>query len=295
MGLGLLILGALALYMYEQQNAQASIPSTPDNTSPSPLPDFSSLFSSLAPTDTTASYNATSDPTASSFADLSAFFGSSNPTVAPTDQTTATAAPATSSIDWLTGMLSATGADLTPASVPAVTQSAPSGTDYSSFFSNPLAASASTSITNPDQINMTASWKTGVYPQYAVLIANVENQYGIPTDLLARLLYQESSYNPAIVNGTQRSSVGAIGIAQFMPATAAQFGIDPSDPTQAIPAAGKYLSQLYNEFGDWQLALMAYNWGPGNVSNYVASGESNTVPTETQNYVADITGDVPVA
>ncbi len=161
---------------------------------------------------------------------------------------------------------------------------------FTNLFDFTRTASTSTS----GAIDMSAPWKTGSYPQFAQLIANTESNNGIPTDLLARLLYQESHYRPDIIGCQTSSSAGAQGIAQFMPATAAQFDIDPCDPSQAIPAAGRYLAQLYSQFGSWQLALMAYNWGPGNVRDYVNSGYSNPVPSETQNYVAQITSDVVV-
>lgn len=135
------------------------------------------------------------------------------------------------------------------------------------------------------------NWKVNDYPIYAAQISSVEAAQGIPTDLLGRLLYQESAFRPEIINGSVRSSVGAIGIAQFMPATAADLGIDPTDPVQSIAAAGRYLRSLYNQTGDWQLALAAYNWGIGNVLRKGIAA----APTETQNYVAQITADVPVA
>lgn len=138
------------------------------------------------------------------------------------------------------------------------------------------------------------SWKTGEYPKYASAISDAERRWNIPTDLLARVLYQESRYRADVIAGTNRSSVGAIGIAQFMPNTAAQYGVDPYNPFSSIDGAGHYLHDLYNMFGNWQSALMAYNWGPGNVQKY-NQGQTVTVPIETSQYVAQITADVPVA
>jgi soluble lytic murein transglycosylase-like protein len=126
---------------------------------------------------------------------------------------------------------------------------------------------------------------------YRPAIDSAEIVYGIPHNLLARVLYQESRYRPDIISGELRSSAGAVGIAQFMPATAAQFGIDPRDPFASIDAAGKYLSQLYAQFGSWSLALAAYNYGPGNVARVGLVG----APEETQSYVAEIANDVPIA
>jgi soluble lytic murein transglycosylase-like protein len=129
-----------------------------------------------------------------------------------------------------------------------------------------------------------------VYLQWQSTIAQAAATYGLPAGLLDKLLYQESHYRSDIVSGATVSPAGAKGIAQFMPATAAQFGINPLDPSQAIPAAAQYLAQLYIEFGSWDDAVAAYNWGPGNVQNFI-NGSITTVPTETQNYVAAITGD----
>src|SRR5690606_9997315 len=68
---------------------------------------------------------------------------------------------------------------------------------------------------------------------------------------------------------------------QFMPATAAGFGIDPCDPAQAIDAAARYLSGLHARFGDWDVALAAYNWGP----NRSQLRHRAAWHTETRNYV----------
>ena len=140
-----------------------------------------------------------------------------------------------------------------------------------------------------------AYWKTNEYPKYASAISDAESRWDIPTDLLARLLYQESRYRADVISGVNRSPVGAVGIAQFMPDTAAQYGLtDRTDPFASIEAAAHYLHDLYNMFNDWKSALMAYNWGPGNVAKY-NRGQTVTVPLETSQYVAQITADVPVA
>lgn len=124
--------------------------------------------------------------------------------------------------------------------------------------------------------------------QYAELIAGAEAQYGIPPMMLERLLYQESRYRQDIITGKVRSPAGAMGIAQFMPATAAEFGIDPLKPEQAIPAAARYLKRLHNRFGNWTEALAAYNWGQGNVARRGLAA----APRETRNYYAQILADV---
>jgi transglycosylase-like protein with SLT domain/sporulation related protein len=85
------------------------------------------------------------------------------------------------------------------------------------------------------------------------------------------------------------SPVGAQGIAQFMPGTAAMRGLaDPFDPGQAIPASAHYLRDLADRFGNLGLAAAAYNAGEQRVSNWLAGSAS--LPWETRDYVLFITG-----
>lgn len=127
--------------------------------------------------------------------------------------------------------------------------------------------------------------------QYASVIAGAEAANGIPADMLARLLYQECRWREDVITGRTASPAGALGIAQFMPATAAEMGINPLDPVQAINAAARYLKNLYARFGNWSEALAAYNWGQGNV----ARKGLDAAPLETRNYYAQILGDVNAA
>lgn len=109
----------------------------------------------------------------------------------------------------------------------------------------------------------------------------VASKYGIPPSLFEALVRQESGGNP-----NARSPVGAIGYTQLMPATAKSLGVDPTDPQQNLDGGARYLSQQYKKFGRWDLALAAYNAGPGAVSKY------GGIPpyAETQNYVKSIMG-----
>jgi soluble lytic murein transglycosylase-like protein len=113
--------------------------------------------------------------------------------------------------------------------------------------------------------------------------------HNVPEFLLAALIGQESRGRTG-----QVSPAGARGIAQVMPASGANpgFGVPAlpadavDDPSKAIPWAAQYLSALRREFGgDWELALMAYNWGPGNVQRWVDGGRRGAVPQETRDYV----------
>ncbi len=112
---------------------------------------------------------------------------------------------------------------------------------------------------------------------YGDLVAKAAQQYDIPPAILAGLLEQESGYLPEVITGKRLSSSGAIGIAQFLPGTAAQMGVDPLDPESAIPGAAKYLRHLMDTYGfDLKTAIYAYNAGPGNVQKYgVGATEEN--------------------
>lgn len=103
----------------------------------------------------------------------------------------------------------------------------------------------------------------------------------IPEDLFLRLVQQESGWNPRAV-----SVKGARGLAQLMPETARQLGVDPRDPVQNLEGGARYLRQMYDRFGSWRLALAAYNAGPEAVQQH------GGVPPydETRSYVRGILG-----
>jgi hypothetical protein len=113
-------------------------------------------------------------------------------------------------------------------------------------------------------------------------IARAAARWNVSANVLAAQLMAESNFNPLAV-----SPVGASGIAQFMPATAAAYGLrDPLDPNASIDAQAHLMSDLMRQFGDTSLALAAYNAGPAPVA------ACNCVPPypETQAYVARILG-----
>ena len=120
------------------------------------------------------------------------------------------------------------------------------------------------------------------------------DQYDVPLEM-KYLAIVESALDP-----TAKSRVGATGLWQFMYTTGIQYDLKVSsyvderqDPLKATVAACKYLSNLYSIFGDWDLALAAYNSGPGNVSKAIkrSGGYRNYwnirpyLPTETAGYV----------
>lgn len=110
---------------------------------------------------------------------------------------------------------------------------------------------------------------------------NAARRHGIPEDLFLRLVQQESGWNPRAV-----SHKGAIGLAQLMPTTARHLRVNPADPAENLDGGARYLAAQYRKFGTWQLALAAYNAGPGAVLKY------GGVPPyrETMDYVRVIWG-----
>ncbi|MDO8214061.1 transglycosylase SLT domain-containing protein [Conexibacter sp. CPCC 206217] len=127
-----------------------------------------------------------------------------------------------------------------------------------------------------------ATMPSFVPAQFAPAIAQAAQRWNVSAALLAAQLYAESGFNPFAV-----SSAGAQGIAQFMPGTAAAYGLDdPFDAPSAIDAQGRMMRDLLRQFGTVPLALAAYNAGPGAVSG------CGCIPPypETQAYVARILG-----
>ena len=114
---------------------------------------------------------------------------------------------------------------------------------------------------------------------YADLFTQAGAKHGVSPALLAAVAKIESGFNSSAV-----SSAGATGLMQFMPATATGLGVNATDPASSIDGAARYLSSLTKQFGSTELALAAYNAGPGTVSRY---GGIPPYP-ETQNYVRNV-------
>jgi membrane-bound lytic murein transglycosylase D len=131
--------------------------------------------------------------------------------------------------------------------------------------------------------------------RYHDMIVSTFKQEGIPQDLIY-LAQAESGFHPLAV-----SRVGARGIWQFMASRGRGYGLyhnmwvdDRQDPEKSTHAAARHLKDLYNQFGDWYLAMAAYNSGPGTVqaavkrTGYADFWElyrRNVLPKETRNYV----------
>lgn len=131
--------------------------------------------------------------------------------------------------------------------------------------------------------------------RYREMIMRVFREEGVPQDLIF-LAQAESGFHPLAL-----SRVGARGMWQFMASRATGYGLERNwwiderqDPEKSTRAAARHLKDLYNQFGDWYLAMAAYNSGPGNVqqavkrTGYVDFWElykRDVLPQETKNYV----------
>lgn len=116
--------------------------------------------------------------------------------------------------------------------------------------------------------------------RFEALFVQAGQRWGIPPAVLAAQAQKESGGN---VNAV--SPAGARGLMQFMPATAASLGVNPSDPASSIDGAARYMSQMLRQFGSMELALAAYNAGPGAVRR-----AGNAVPpfAETRRYTREV-------
>ena len=142
--------------------------------------------------------------------------------------------------------------------------------------------------------------------KYRTLIQNVLKEEGVPQDLIY-LAVAESGFQPQVVN--YRSGAG--GMWQFMTTTGPEYGLTRNgyfdyrfDPEKSSRAYARYMKKLYALFGDWYLAMAAYDWGPGNIQRIVSrSGYAdfwelynrNMMPGETRAYVPKILAAVIMA
>lgn len=148
-------------------------------------------------------------------------------------------------------------------------------------------------VRNRDYTKMVLARKELFFPMFDETMAKHE----MPLEI-KYLSIIESGLDPQI-----RSRVGAMGLWQFMPATGRMYGMntnsevdDRMDPELSTEAAAKYLKSLYRMFDDWEVAMAAYNCGPGNVRKAIRRsggkktfwGIYNYLPRETRSYVPQV-------
>jgi len=108
------------------------------------------------------------------------------------------------------------------------------------------------------------------------LIQQYAIQYNVPPSVALAVAQRESGFNQSAVG-----SSGELGVFQLMPGTARDLGVNPAVLEQNVQGGITYLAQLYRQFGDWNIALQAYNGGQGNV-------QRGTVSTAAQQYATSV-------
>jgi soluble lytic murein transglycosylase-like protein len=111
---------------------------------------------------------------------------------------------------------------------------------------------------------------------------------GIDPDCFQRQIQQESGFDPNATGGD-----GEVGIAQFMPKTAAGLGINPADPVASLKGAAGLMGRFYHKYGSYEQALAAYNSGSGNLAVAIrrcGGAWQSCLPRSTQAYIRIVMG-----
>ena len=134
--------------------------------------------------------------------------------------------------------------------------------------------------------------------KYHSIVNKYAEQHSVPEQLVFAIIKVESNFDPSVV-----SSAGAMGLMQMLPSTyewlTTKLGDNYSkddlyDPETNIRYGTYYLQYLYSRFGTWEKAIIAYNWGEGNFSEFLnnegyTEGDYDSIPaTETKNYVKKV-------
>jgi soluble lytic murein transglycosylase-like protein len=130
---------------------------------------------------------------------------------------------------------------------------------------------------------------TPTRPEIESLIRALAPGHSLEPDVAIRQCEAESSFDP-----TAKSSCGALGLFQLMPATAAWLKVDPLDWRANVAGGLRYMGMLQHQYGSFAKALAAYNWGPGHLNKLLAEHPADWrahLPAETAHYLTRILGD----
>lgn len=145
-----------------------------------------------------------------------------------------------------------------------------------------LNANVSTRVHGYEGSKMDIEWNSHLVPgQYRESIELHSKAFGVAPAIIAAQLEVESSWNPG-----SRSPAGAKGLAQFMPATAQQYGVNVNDANDSIRGMSQYMRDLMKQFGDPIVAAGAYNAGPGRMREHLETGAP--LPAETVNHMRKV-------
>ncbi|WP_047309177.1 lytic transglycosylase domain-containing protein [Rhodopseudomonas palustris] len=187
--------------------------------------------------------------------------------------------------------LAAARAEETPAVQPdrsAPAASAPAETGAATEAKMPARADEATPAGQP-QDKADKPTDPGTRESICLMIESAAKAHDLPLEFFARVIWQESRFQPDAVGPVTRSGKRAQGIAQFMPGTASERRLlDPFDPVQALPKSAEFLKELRDQFGNLGLAAAAYNAGPRRVQEWLAG--TGGMPLQTRDYVFAITG-----
>lgn len=137
----------------------------------------------------------------------------------------------------------------------------------------------------PVRLSFTWPYPRGI--EFKLIFDECEITHNLPRGLLSRVGWQESKFREDIIKGEKVSSAGAVGIMQIVPKWHPE--VDPYDPVASIRYAASYLVSLHKMFSTWELALAAYNWGPGNLMKHAE--DHSAWPDETKKYTREILAD----
>ena len=152
-------------------------------------------------------------------------------------------------------------------------------------------SAAQDAVETSDRVPTASHDETSRQAQQSIclLVESAAHANELPTEFFVRLIWQESRFRAGAVGPRTRSGKHALGIAQFMPGTAAERNLlDPFNPIEALPKAAEFLKDLRSQFGNLGLAAAAYNAGPGRVRAWMSG--TGSMPSQTRAYVLAVTG-----